>query len=421
MINSDFEYTDGELYVEGVAVSRICEDFGTPVYIYSHNSIRSNFIEYKEAFCEIDPLICYSVKANSNISVLRIFSSMGSGFDIVSSGELRRVVAAGGDTSKVVFSGVGKTEEEIKDAIRSRILFFNVESEAELHKINDVAVCLGEKAPVAIRVNPDVDPDTHPYISTGFEKSKFGIGIEKAVDVYRNASRMKGIQIRGIDAHIGSQIFDLSSFTESISKLVFLADKLKSDGIEISYIDIGGGLAISYDRKENPPAKSEYARIFEEHLRGTGYGLVVEPGRSMVGNAGIMSTTVLYVKEGVSKKFVIVDAAMNDLVRPAFYDSFHRIEPVHAGVSESREVVDIVGPICESGDFLARQRSFPEVSAGQLLAVFSAGAYGFVMSSNYNTRPRAAEVLVSGQNYCEIRARETFEDLLKAESIAEFL
>ena len=421
MMISDFQYTDGELYVEKVPVRKICEDFGTPVYIYSHNSIRSSFLEYKDAFSEIDPLICYSVKANSNISVLRVFASMDSGFDIVSSGELRRVIAAGGDTSKVVFSGVGKTEEEIEAAIRSRILFFNVESEAELQKINDVAVSLGERAPVAIRVNPDINPDTHPYISTGFEKSKFGIGIEKAVDVYRNASLMGGIEIRGIDAHIGSQIFDLSSFSESISKLVYLADRLGSDGIEISYIDIGGGLAISYEGGEKPPAKSEYAQVFEEQLSDTSYGLVLEPGRSIVGNAGIMSTRVLYVKEGSSKKFVIVDAAMNDLVRPAFYDSFHRIEPVRVGGSGSREVVDIVGPICESGDFLARDRSFPEVSAGELLAVFSAGAYGFVMSSNYNTRPRAAEVLVSGERYCEIRARETLEDLLRPESIAEFL
>ena len=421
MMISDFQYTDGELYVEKVPVRKICEDFGTPVYIYSHNSIRSSFLEYKDAFSEIDPLICYSVKANSNISVLRVFASMDSGFDIVSSGELRRVVAAGGDTSKVVFSGVGKTHEEIEAAIRSRILFFNVESEAELQKINDVAVSLGEKAPVAIRVNPDINPDTHPYISTGFEKSKFGIGIEKAVDVYRNASQMKGIEIRGIDAHIGSQIFDLSSFSESISKLVYLADRLGSDGIEISYIDIGGGLAISYEGGEKPPAKSDYARVFEEHLRDTSYGLVLEPGRSMVGNAGIMSTRVLYIKDGTSKKFVIVDAAMNDLVRPAFYDSFHRIEPVRVGGSGSREVVDIVGPICESGDFLARDRSLPQVSAGELLAVFSAGAYGFVMSSNYNTRPRAAEVLVSGEKYCEVRSRETLEDILRAESIAEFL
>ncbi|MXZ13716.1 MAG: diaminopimelate decarboxylase [Candidatus Dadabacteria bacterium] len=420
-MTSDFEYTGGELYVEKVPVRQICEDFGTPVYIYSHNSIRSSFLEYREAFSEIDPLICYSVKANSNISVLKIFSSMDSGFDIVSSGELQRVVAAGGDTSRVVFSGVGKTGEEIEAAIRSRILFFNVESEAELEKINEVAVSIGERAPVAIRVNPDIDPDTHPYISTGFEKSKFGIGIAKAVDVYRNASRMRGIEIRGIDAHIGSQIFDLSSFSESISKLVYLADRLGDDGIEISYIDIGGGLAISYESEEKPPAKSEYAQVFEEHLHDTSYGLVLEPGRSVVGNAGIMATKVLYVKEGTSKKFVIVDAAMNDLVRPAFYNSFHRIEPVHGGDSGSSEIVDIVGPICESGDFLARDRSFPAVSAGELLAVFSAGAYGFVMSSNYNTRPRAAEVLVSGDRYCEIRARETLEDMLKAESIAEFL
>ncbi len=420
-MTSDFEYIDGELYVEKVPVKKICEDFGTPVYIYSHNFIRSSFFEYKRAFREIDPLICYSVKANSNLSVLKIFCSMDCGFDIVSSGELQRVIKVGGNPSKVVFSGVGKTEEEIETALRSRILFFNVESEAELRKINEVALRLEQKAPVAIRVNPDINPDTHPYISTGFEKSKFGIGISKAMDVYKNASLMKGIEVKGIDAHIGSQIFDLSSFSESISKLIYLAENLSRHGIQVSYIDIGGGLGISYESEENPPAKSEYAKVFEEYLRDTSYRLVLEPGRSMVGNAGIMATRVLYIKDGTSKKFVIVDAAMNDLIRPAFYDSFHRIEPVRGIDLESSDVVDIVGPICESGDFLARDRNFPAVSSGELLAVFSAGAYGFVMSSNYNTRPRAAEVLVSGDRYCEIRARETVEEMLKAERIAEFL
>ena len=421
MANSCFEYTEGELYVENVSVRKICEDIGTPVYIYSHNSIRSNFLEYTQAFSEIDPLICYSVKANSNISVLKIFSSMNCGFDIVSSGELRRVIAAGGDPSKTVFSGVGKTEREIKEALNSRILFFNVESEAELLKINEIAIAMGKRAPVAIRVNPDINPDTHPYISTGFEKSKFGIGVEKAADVYRQASRMRGIEIKGIDAHIGSQIFDLSSFSESIAKLVYLADRLRDDGMDISYIDIGGGLAIGYENEEIPPAKSEYARVFEEHLRDTSYSLVLEPGRSMVGNSGIMATKVLYLKEGASKKFMIVDAAMNDLLRPAFYNSYHRIEPVLRKDSKESVIADIVGPICESGDFLAKDRKFPPVCPGELLAVFSAGAYGFVMSSNYNTRPRAAEVLVSGHEYCEVRARETFEDMLKSESIAEFL
>lgn len=419
-MTDDFRYLDDELYVEKVPVSAICERTGTPVYIYSHNSMRSNLLDYRGAFSSLDPLVCYSVKANSNISVLKTFSDMGCGFDIVSSGELSRVLAAGGDPSKVVFSGVGKTEREIREAINSGILFFNVESEGELERIDETAVALGKKAPVAIRVNPDINPDTHPYISTGFEKSKFGIAMERAVEVYERAERMKGIETRGIDAHIGSQIFDLSSFSESVSKLVSLADGLSARGIGISHIDIGGGLAISYESGQKPPSKSEYADVFERHLRGTGYGLVLEPGRSMVGNAGIMVAKVLYVKEGTSKRFVIVDAAMNDLLRPAFYDSYHRIEPVRAPGSRT-SVVDIVGPVCESGDFLARDRDFPEVSPGELLAVFSAGAYGFVMSSNYNARPRAAEVLVSGEKYAEIRRRESPEDMMRGESVAEFL
>lgn len=420
-MTEDFHYAGGELHVEEVPVSAICERTGTPVYVYSHNSMRSSLLDYRDAFSSLDPLICYSVKANSNISVLKVFSAMGCGFDIVSSGELSRVLAAGGDPSKTVFSGVGKTEREIADAISRGILFFNVESEAELDRINETALVLGKKAPVAVRVNPDVDPDTHPYISTGFEKSKFGIGIERAVEVYERAARMKGIEIRGIDAHIGSQIFDLSSFSESVSKLVSLADGLRARGMDISHIDMGGGLAISYESGRKPPSKSEYAGVFERHLRGTGYRLVLEPGRSMVGNAGIMVARVLYLKEGTSKRFVIVDAAMNDLLRPAFYDSYHRVEPVSEADSRTSRTVDIVGPVCESGDFLARDRDFPEVSSGDLLAVFSAGAYGFVMSSNYNARPRAAEVLVSGEKYAEIRKRESLEDMMRGESVAEFL
>lgn len=419
-MTGDFKYVDGELCVEQVPVKAVCEDVGTPVYIYSHNSIRQRVLDYASAFSSLDPVICYSVKANSNISVLKVFAGMDCGFDIVSSGELSRVRAAAGDTSKVVFSGVGKTEGEIAEAIGAGILFFNVESEGELEKINETALSLGEKAPIAIRVNPDINPDTHPYISTGFEKSKFGIEMGKAEEVYKKAARMKGVEIRGIDAHIGSQIFDLSSFSEAVAKLVSLGDRLRGSGIGITHIDIGGGLAIRYKKGHEPPSKSEYAAVFEEHLLNTDYRLVLEPGRSMVGNAGILVTGVLYVKEGASKKFVIVDAAMNDLLRPAFYDSYHRIEPVVATDAPS-SVVDVVGPICESGDFLARDRQLPEVFPGDTLAVFSAGAYGFVMSSNYNTRPRAAEVLVSGDRYGRIRKRESLEDLMKAESIAEFL
>ncbi|MGH7885613.1 MAG: diaminopimelate decarboxylase, partial [Thermodesulfobacteriota bacterium] len=287
-----FQYIDGELHIEKVSINKISKELGTPCYIYSYESMKNNFKSYREAFKELDPLICYSAKANSNIAVLKAFSDLGAGFDIVSVGELKRVLRAGGDPSKVVFSGVGKTDLEIEEAINANILFFNVESEEELLKINEIAVRLRKKAPIAIRVNPDISPYTHPYISTGFKKSKFGIEINKAVQVYKNASKMKGIEIKAIDAHIGSQIFDLSSFSDSISKLINLADKLKNDGINISYIDIGGGLGIKYEETEKPPPKSDYADIFVKHLKEKPYKLVLEPGRSLIGNSGILTTKV---------------------------------------------------------------------------------------------------------------------------------
>ncbi|NIP31294.1 MAG: diaminopimelate decarboxylase [Candidatus Dadabacteria bacterium] len=419
-MNNNFKYIDNELYVENVPVKKISEDIGTPCYIYSYNELKSNYDDYATAFSEIDPIICYSTKANSNLAILKSFADLGSGFDIVSKGELFRVLKAGADASKTVFSGVGKTDDEIIEAIKANILFFNVESEEELNKINQIAISLNKKAPIAIRVNPDISPETHPYISTGFKKSKFGIEISKAIEVYKDASKMEGIEINAIDAHIGSQIFDLSSFSDSISKLVNLADNLKKEGINISYIDIGGGLGIKYKDEENPPDKKEYADIFKKHLEGTSYKLVLEPGRSLMGNAGIMTTKVLYLKEGTAKKFVIVDGAMNDLIRPAFYNSFHHISPVTRKNSEM-ETVDIVGPICESGDFLAQDREFPKVIPGDYLAVFSAGAYGFVMASNYNSRPRAAEVLVNDDKYYVIKERETYDDLFKGEIIPDFL
>lgn len=414
------QYLSDDLYIEDVSISKISREVGTPCYIYSYNSMKDSFESYVEAFKELDPLICYSAKASSNIAILKAFSSLGAGFDIVSGGELKRVMKAGGDPGKIVFSGVGKTDEEISDAINADILFFNVESEEELDKINEIALELDKKAPIAIRVNPDISPDTHPYISTGFRKSKFGIEINRAIDVYRNASKMKGIEIRAIDAHIGSQIFELSSFSDSISKLTDLANKLIIQGINISYIDIGGGLGIKYEDSETPPPKSEYANLFLKHLKGKPYKLVLEPGRSLMGNSGIMTTKVLYRKEGTDKKFIIVDAAMNDLLRPAFYNSYHKIIPVNRTKADN-ETVDIVGPICESGDFLAKERVFPKVSPGEILTVFSAGAYGFAMASNYNTRPRAAEVLVKDDRYYVIKEREKFDDLVRGENIPEFL
>lgn len=414
------EYFNDELYIEKVAVNDIAESSGTPCYIYSHAAIERKFKEYSTSLGELDPLICYSTKANSNIAILKSYSNLGAGFDIVSGGELKRVLLAGGDTSKVVFSGVGKTYSEIKEAIDAGILFFNIESIDELHAINKVATGMSKKAPIAIRVNPDIDPKTHPYISTGFMKSKFGIEIGNSINVYREASKMRGINIIAIDAHIGSQIFELSSFNDSLQKLTELADTLINENINIEYIDIGGGLGITYKKNETPPSVEEYAAIIKKHLKDKPYKPVIEPGRSLIGNAGILVTKVLYTKQGSAKSFVIIDAAMNDLIRPAFYNSFHEIVPVKEKGNDT-QVVDIVGPICESGDFLAVDREFPTVENGDTLAVLSAGAYGFVMASNYNTRPRAAEVLVHGDKYNIIKERENFEDLIKGENIPDFL
>ncbi len=419
-MDNNFHYKDNNFYVEDVSVETIVSGVGTPSYIYSYSSFVNSFQDYKEAFSKLDPLICFSVKANSNIAILRTFSKLGSGFDIVSEGELERVIRAGGDTSKVVFSGVGKTEEEMRRAIQDDILFFNVESGEELVVLNQVASDIGEKARVAIRVNPDIDPKTHPYISTGFEKSKFGIDIAQSLDVYKEASQMKGIDVIGIDAHIGSQIFELSSFTDSLKKLLKLAKDLEHIGVDIKYIDIGGGLGISYKNDEIPPTKATYAEEIIGLLDEMPYKLILEPGRSLVGNSGILVTRVLYNKVGTAKKFIIVDAAMNDLVRPAFYESYHEILTAKKEEVGS-EKVDVVGPICESGDFLAIDRELPKVKRGDLLVALSAGAYGYVMSSNYNTRPRVPEVLVNGSEYHVIKDREKIDDLIKNEEIPEFL
>jgi diaminopimelate decarboxylase len=415
-----FGYRDNEFHVEEVPVRRIVESFGTPCYIYSFSALKHGFTLYNNAFSSVGPLICYSVKANSNLAILKAYANFGAGFDIVSLGELRRVLIAGGDPQKIVFSGVGKTLEEMREAISSEILFFNVESTEELEALNTVAKDLKKKARVAIRVNPDIDPKTHPYITTGLKESKFGIDIDKAVYVYGQAAAMDGIEIVGIDAHIGSQIFDLTPFADSLRKLIELSDLLRDEGINIQYIDIGGGLAISYELGEVSPKPRDYAEVIVRELRDKPYRLVLEPGRSLVGNAGILVTKVIYLKEGETKKFVIVDAAMNDLIRPAFYDSYHEILNVNQGNSHE-ERVDIVGPVCESGDFFAKDRELPRVKKGDLLAILSAGAYGFVMSSNYNSRPRIPEVLVNGVEFFLVREREKIEDLMRGESIPGFI
>jgi diaminopimelate decarboxylase len=416
----DFQYKRGEYHVEDVPIKEIAESIGTPCYVYSHSALEGDFDVFREAFSDINPLICFSVKANSNLAILKTYANLGVGFDIVSGGELFRVLRAGGDPSRVVFSGVGKTEEEMKSAIQAGILFFNVESIEELYVLNSVAKGLGKKARIALRVNPDIDPKTHPYISTGLKKSKFGIEIGKALNVYKKAADMEGIEVVGIDAHIGSQIFELSPFVESLKKLIELGNALKNEGIDVQYIDIGGGLAITYKEGEMPPHPKEYADVIEREISSIPYKLVLEPGRVLVGNAGILLTKVLYIKEGASKKFVVVDAAMNDLIRPAFYDSHHEIVTADESLGDD-ETVDVVGPICESGDFFAKDRGLAKVKRGDLLAILSAGAYGFAMSSNYNARPRVPEVMVRGEEFFVLRERETYEDLIRGEIIPDFM
>lgn len=414
-----FSYKNGEFYVEDVSVSEIADQVGTPCYVYSYKFIEDTYNEYKEAFSEIEPIICYSAKANSNLSILKAFSSLGCGFDIVSVGELKKVLTIGADPKKIVFSGVGKTRDEIIAAIEAEILFFNVESVAELEFINEIAISIGKKASISLRVNPDINPNTHPYISTGFKKSKFGIEINKALEVYKDCVNKQGLQVVGIDAHIGSQIFEITPFIDSLKKLIELADRLLNEGINIQYIDIGGGLGIKYENEEQPLSKTKFANAIINELNGKPYKIVLEPGRSLIGNGGIMLTRVLYNKIGTEKKFIIIDAAMNDLIRPAFYDSYHEIVTAKQNNS-NKDIFDIVGPICESGDFLAKDRQFPSVSKDDLLVVKSAGAYGFVMSCNYNSRPRAAEVFVKGDKYFTIKQRESFEDLIKGEEVVDF-
>ena len=410
-----FDYRGRSFYAEGVPVDKIIKEVGTPVYIYSQKTLRRHYNAYDEAFAGVPHLICYSIKANSNISILKTFAEEGSGFDIVSGGELFRALKAGADPGKIVFSGVGKREDEIEFALKQRILLFNVESPQELRAIDKIAGRLKKKAGVAIRVNPDVDPKTHPYISTGLKKNKFGIESNEALKEYIYARKnLKNIVPIGIDCHIGSQITRLGPFVDALKRVTDLLKKLRSQGIDIKYLDMGGGLGITYDTEE-PPHPSRYGQAIIKGTKGLGVTLIFEPGRSMVGNAGILATSVVYTKKGSKKNFVIVDAAMNDLARPSLYGSFHAIKAVKA---TSKEITaDVVGPICESGDFLAKDRIIPAVESGDFLAIMSAGAYGFSMSSNYNTRPRAAEVMVDGKDFFLIRDRETLEGLVRGERL----
>jgi diaminopimelate decarboxylase len=414
-----FQYRGEDLYAEGVSVEEIAAKVGTPLYIYSRATLERHFKAMDDAFSEIPHTICFSVKANSNLAVLKTFINLGGGVDIVSGGELYRSLKAGVDPAKVVYSGVGKKDEEIEYALKSDILMFNVESEQELDRINLIAGKTGKKAGIAIRVNPDVDPETHPYISTGLKKAKFGINIERSLDQYRRAMGMENIRILGVDCHIGSQLTKISPFVDAIVKLKRLISELRDMGIDLKYFDLGGGLGIRYGEEE-PPLPMEYGKAVVEETRGLGLHLLFEPGRNLVGNAGILVGKCLYTKEGEEKNFVIVDAAMNDLARPSLYGSFHGVQAVKMA-QEGKVVADIVGPVCESGDFLAKEREIPCFRQGDLIAFMSAGAYGFTMSSNYNSRPRVAEVMVDGDSFEVIRSRETMEDLVRGEQIPSFL
>lgn len=415
-----FEYRNGEMYAEGVAVKRIAREVGTPAYIYSLATLKRHYQVFDKAFAKVSHIVCFSVKANSNLALLRTFAKQGSGFDIVSGGELFRALKAGGDPKKIVFSGVGKKKDEIEYALNSEILMFNVESEDELVALNDIARAIGKKAPISIRVNPDVDPQTHPYISTGMKKAKFGVDIKKSLGTYKKAASLPSLDVIGVDCHIGSQLTSLSPFVDALARVREYLDRvlvgsLEKEGAQIRYLDLGGGLGINYD-DETPPQPDEYASAIIEGLQGLDLTLILEPGRVIVGNAGILVTEVLYVKENDTKRFVIVDGGMNDLIRPALYGSYQEIRPVLESKAE-KIVVDVVGPICESGDFFAKDREIARPQRGDLLAIMSAGAYGFTMASNYNSHPKAPEVLVDGGKYYVVRKRESFEDLINGEVI----
>lgn len=415
----DFHYMDGRLWCESVPVSAIAEEVGTPFYLYSYRTLRNHFRVFDDAFAEIPHIICFAVKSNSNIAILRIFASEGGGVDIVSGGELFRALQAGVDPARIVYSGVGKRTDEIEYALKSGILMFNVESSQELREIHACAEKLGLKAGIALRVNPDVDPQTHPYISTGLKENKFGIDIERSLAEYRQAREMPWLEIRGVSCHIGSQLTKISPFVDALERLKKLLRLLREEGMDIRYLDLGGGLGITYN-EEQPPHPVEYARAVMASAKALACTFIFEPGRVIVGNAGVLVTKVLYTKSNQGKKFIVVDAGMNDLIRPSLYHSYHRIQPV-AQRERAMIQADVVGPICESGDYLAKERSLPAFDRGEFMAVMSAGAYGFTMSSNYNSRPRAAEVLVRDDRYHVIRRRETYQDMIRGEEIPDFL
>jgi diaminopimelate decarboxylase len=410
-----FVYKDRSLHCDGVPLADIAAKTGTPCYVYSADTISANFRAYDDAFGAWEHTVCYAVKANSNLAILRLLAQCGSGFDIVSGGELFRVIKAGGDPAKVVFSGVGKTAAEVDAALQAGILAFNCESEPELALIDALAHRRGVKARVALRVNPNIETDTHHYISTGKLAHKFGIDIGEAEGVYERASHLRNIRLEGVSCHIGSQLMDSGPVLEAIDKVLELIARLRASGVPIRHIDVGGGLGVAYKPEESTPRIADHVRRLCEKIESHNLAVMVEPGRSIVGAAGALITTVLYRKNTGGKEFVIVDAAMNDLIRPALYGAHHEIVPLRERAVGGRITADVVGPVCETGDFLARDRDLPEVLPGDTLAVLTAGAYGFVLSSTYNARPRPVEVMVEGDKWRVVRARETYEDLLLGE------
>lgn len=411
---SVFEYRNGELFAEGASLSAIAEQFGTPTYVYSRAHIEAQFRSYADALAGMPHLVCFAVKANSNLGVLNVLARLGAGFDIVSRGELERVLAAGGDPHKVVFSGVGKSRDDMRRALEVGVHCFNVESDVELERLQTVAAEMGVKAPVSLRVNPDVDAQTHPYISTGLKENKFGINIDAAEAVYARAAELPNINIIGVDCHIGSQLTQVTPFLDALDRLLVLIDRLAARGIQIQHLDLGGGLGVRY-RDEEPPLAGDYIRAVRERLAGRDVALVFEPGRYIVANAGVLLTRVEYLKHTEHKDFAVIDAAMNDLIRPALYEAWMDIVPLKPRDGVARRY-DLVGPICETGDFLGKDRALV-LAEGDVLAVCSAGAYGFVMSSNYNTRGRAAEVMVEGEAVHQVRRRETLAELFAGESL----
>lgn len=416
---SSFSLKNGVLHAENVALTAIAEQFGTPAYVYSRAALTASLKEFQDVLgahpAGAGALVCYAVKANSNLAILNLFARLGAGFDIVSGGELQRVLAAGADPKKVVFSGVGKTAAEMKLALDVGIFCFNIESAPELERLNEVAGQCGKKAPISFRVNPNVDPKTHPYISTGLKEAKFGVAYEQALDLYRRAAALPNIAVTGIDCHIGSQLLDPSPFVEALERILALVEQLTAEGIQLHHLDIGGGLGIKYKAEQTQPTVASYLNPLLDKLAGRGLQIVMEPGRRLVGNAGLLLTQIEFLKEGEGKNFAIIDAAMNDLMRPALYEAWHDINPVTPRAGATRDY-DVVGPVCETGDFLGQARPLC-VQPGDLLAVMSAGAYGMAMASNYNTRPRAVEVMVDGDAVHLIRQRETVEQLYAGEQV----